>query len=123
MNPEKQFRRHAIATQTALGTLVAAPALAQEERSSPPSLPESVSEEPAPGPDRIQTLEERLGELNERLRESEEVRRKRVSPLSGNGYVDFGFFVPLGNNGVGWIRDDGPMDQRQFPQYYNYSWT
>src|SRR5262245_10913187 len=116
MNADKQFRKHAIATLTALGTLVAAPALAQEERSSAPSLPESASEEPAPGPDRIQTLEERLGELNERLRESEELRQKSVSPLSWNGYVDFGFFVPLGNNGVGWIRDDGPMDQRQFPQ-------
>ena len=125
MNVDKQFRKRAIATLTALGALAASPALAQEERSSAPSLPEAASEEPATaaGTDRMQTLEERLGELNERLRESEEARQKSVSPLSWNGYVDFGYFVPLGNNGVGWIRDDGPMDQRQFPQYFNYSWT
>src|SRR5678815_1275357 len=125
MNVDKQFRKRAIATLTALGALAASPALAQEERSSAPSLPEAASEEPATaaGTDRMQTLEERLGELNERLRESEEARQKSVSPLSWNGYVDFGYFAPLGNNGVGWIRDDGPMDQRQFPQYFNYSWT
>ena len=50
-------------------------------------------------------LEERIAELGQRLRESEEARQKSVSPLSWNGYVDFGFFVPLGNGGVGWIRD------------------
>src|SRR6476659_10097518 len=102
--------------------LVAAPALAQEERSVAPSLPDSGGgDEPAPAPDRVQTLEERLNELNERLRESEEARQKSVSPLSWNGYVDFGFFIPLGNGGVGWVRDTGLM--RQFPQYMNYSWT
>ena len=106
-----------------LGPLLAAfPALAQEERSVAPSLPDSGGDEPAsPAPDRVQTLEERLNELNERLRESEEARQKSVSPLSWNGYVDFGFFIPLGNGGVGWVRDTGPV--RQFPQYANYSWT
>src|SRR5262245_3032631 len=79
------FRRAVIA---ALGPVVflaplfaAAPALAQEERSVAPSLPDSGGEEPAHGPDRVQTLEERLNELNERLRESEEARQKSVSPL------------------------------------------
>jgi hypothetical protein len=102
----------------------AAPALAQEERSQAPSLPDSSSDEAAAAaaaPDRIQMLEERMNELNLQLRQSEELRQKSISPLSWNGYVDFGFFVPLGNGGAGWVRDTGPM--RQFPQYANYSWT
>jgi hypothetical protein len=105
------------------GLLAASPAFAQEERSTAPSLPDSGGEEAAAEPasgDRVQTLEERLNELNERIRESEEARAKAVSPLSWNGYVDFGFFLPLGNRGVGWVRDSNP---RQFPQYSNYSWT
>jgi hypothetical protein len=102
----------------------ATPALAQEERSQAPSLPDSSSDEAAAAaaaPDRIQMLEERMNELNLQLRQSEELRQKSISPLSWNGYVDFGFFVPLGNGGAGWVRDTGPM--RQFPQYANYSWT
>jgi len=101
----------------------AAPALAQEERSQAPSLPDSGGDEApaAAAPDRLQMLEERMNELNLQLRQSEELRQKSISPLSWNGYVDFGFFVPLGNGGAGWVRDTGPM--RQFPQYANYSWT
>jgi hypothetical protein len=122
------LRRAAIATLAPFGVLAsivaARPALAQEERSTAPSLPDSGGDEAAPesaGGDRVQTLEERLNELNERIRESEEARAKAVSPLSWNGYVDFGFFVPLGNRGVGWVRDSGA--DRQFPQYSSYSWT
>jgi hypothetical protein len=36
------------------------------------------------------------------------------------GYVDLGFFAPLGNDGVGWLRD---VDGRQFPDLSNYAWT
>jgi hypothetical protein len=132
MNADRQLRTHrrhrGRAAITTLGSIAflapliaATPALAQEERSAAPSLPDSGGEEPAAAPDRVQTLEERLNELNERIRESEEARQKAVSPLSWNGYVDFGFFIPLGNGGVGWVRDTGPV--RQFPQYANYSWT
>src|SRR5438045_1716404 len=103
-----------------LVSLAAAPAFAQEERSSAPSLPDSGGDEPAPTPDRMQTLEGRINELGERLRESEDAAQKRVSPLSWNGYVDFGFFVPLGNGGVGWRRDIG---NQQFPADSNYAWT
>jgi len=101
---------------------LAAPALAQEERSTAPSLPDSGGEEAAPPThDRMDMLEERIAELGQRLRESEEARQKAVSPLSWNGYVDFGFFVPMGNGGVGWVRDSGP--DRQFPQFSNYGWV
>ena len=82
-----------------VATLVAAaPARAQEERVSAPSLPDAAGEDVAPpaAQDRLQTLEDRIAELGDRLRESEEARQKSVSPMSWNGYVDFGFFVPLG---------------------------
>jgi hypothetical protein len=87
---------------------------------SAPSLPDSAGDDGPPTQDRVQTLEDRINELGERLRESEEAAQKRVSPLTWNGYVDFGFFIPLGNGGVGWVRDVG---NAQFPQYSNYSWV
>jgi hypothetical protein len=112
------LRRAGIAA-LALPLLAAAPAFAQEERLSAPSLPDAGDDAP-PTSDKVQTLEDRINELGDRLRESEEAAQKRVSPLSWNGYVDFGFFIPLGNRGVGWVRDVG---NTQFPQYSNYSWT
>jgi hypothetical protein len=131
MTADRQSRKHAhnercvslcsagIVTMALL--LAATPARAQEDRVSAPSLPDSTADETPPaGPDRVQTLEERLSELNERMRESDEARQKAVSPLSWNGYVDFGFFVPFGNRGAGWVRDVGNV---QFPQYSGYSWT
>jgi hypothetical protein len=104
----------------ALPLLAAAPALAQDEGRAAPSLPEATNDDQPAAPDRVQTLEDRINELGERLRESEQAAQQRVSPLSWNGYVDFGFFVPLGNGGAGWVRDVGNMN---FPQYSNYSWT
>src|SRR5262245_52315223 len=88
------LRRAALATLAPLGLLApllaSSPALAQEERTTAPSLPEAAGDDAAPESatgDRVQTLEERLNELNERIRESEEARAKAVSPLSWNGYV------------------------------------
>ena len=99
-----------------LPLFAAPPALAQEEgRSSAPSLPDSAGEDSPAAPDRIQILEDRINELGERLRESDLAAQKRESPLSWNGYVDFGFFVPFGNGGVGWVRDVGAVSP--------YSWT
>jgi hypothetical protein len=105
-------------------TLAAGPALGQDgPRGAAPSLPEPASPETDDGagpPDRYQLLEDRITELNERLRQSEEDRQKAVSPLTWNGYVDFGGYVPIGNRGVGWVQD---FNNAQFPQYSNYSWT
>jgi hypothetical protein len=100
------------------------PAFAQDEpRPAAPSLPGAPEEDEGP-PSATKVLEDRLAELEERLRLAEEARRP-VSPLSFNGYLDFGFFVPVGNHGVGWIRDAG---NQQFPQYAPgtatpYTWT
>ena len=57
---------------------IAAPAVAQEERTSAPSLPEATAEDESAPMDRTQILEERITELNERLRQAEE--KKLVAP-------------------------------------------
>ena len=102
-------------------SLFASPALAQEEeRPQAPSLPEPSTDDAAPAAAPDQTLEDRITELNERIERSEQERQKSVPALSFNGYVDFGFFAPIGNGGVGWVRDAGNV---VFPQYSNYSWT
>src|SRR5262245_50720157 len=111
------LRRAALVAATLAA--MAAPAAAQEERSSAPSLPEEAADEPPAPMDKMQVLEERITELNERLRQSEESRQV-APPLSWTGYVDFGFFIPRGNGGVGWVRDDA---HTQFPQFSNYSWV
>jgi hypothetical protein len=112
-------RRMALAAPALL--LIAPPVFAQEERTSAPSLPDSGGEDGTPPTqDRMDTLEERVAELGQKLRESEEARNKSVSPLSWNGYVDFGFFGTLGNGGVGWKQDSG---HAEFPQFSNYSWV
>ena len=103
-----------------LPLLAASPALAQDEGRAAPSLPDAAGDESSPGPDRIQMLEDRINELGERLRESEIAAQKRMDPLSWNGYVDFGFFVPIGNGGAGWIQDQGHV---AFPQYSDKSWA
>jgi hypothetical protein len=124
-SPRQRHNRRGYGLPAGIAALVlplfaSAPAFAQEEGRSAPSLPDSAGEDAPQEPDRLQLLEDRINELGERLRESDEAAQKRVSPLSWNGYVDFGFFVPLGNGGVGWVQDHGNM---QFPQYAGYSWT
>jgi hypothetical protein len=120
----------------------AAPSLAQESSPNPnaqspsgpseegspalgvePSRPASDAGDPllqSPEEQRSILLEQELQELRERLQKVEDERRNDVSPLSVTGYVDLGFFAPLGNNGVGWVRD---VNNRQFPQLSNYAWT
>jgi hypothetical protein len=48
----------------------------------------------------------------------------RTFAATFGGYVDFGFFVPRGNNGAGWIQATAPMLAQDFPQYANrYAWV
>ena len=100
-----------------------APALPGREQApaSAPGLPERVDAGPAaPQEDRAGLLELELQELRERLQKVEDESRIDRSPLTVSGYVDFGFFAPLGNDGVGWVRDVG---NRQYPNLSNYAWT
>lgn len=78
-----------------------------------PSLPGHADEAD------LDDMQRQLDDLRARLARAEE-ETKKASPLSINGYVDFGFFAPNGNAGVGWIRDAGNV---YFPQYSNYAWT
>jgi hypothetical protein len=117
-----------------VAVMVAAPSgQAQETSPNPkaPSLPsrdqseESMAGEvdvPESEPDqqRWLLLEQEMAELRERLQSAEDRRERDVSPLSVTGYVDLGFFVPIGNNGVGWVRD---VANEQFPEFSNYAWT
>jgi hypothetical protein len=99
-------------------TFASATATAQEKERAP-ALPDSGGPPDAEEED----LQQQLDELRERLRQTEDaLANAKVSPLSINGYVDFGFFYPLGNKGVGWVRDvgnkiftkDHPPDLSQF---------
>ncbi|MDX2023795.1 MAG: hypothetical protein SF187_26390 [Deltaproteobacteria bacterium] len=102
-----------------LGLVWIANAQAQEgPNPDAPSLPEPADEEAVEG-DRFSQLEEQIAELKERVRQGE-AERQVASPLTINGYVDFGFFAPMGNNGVGYTRD---VANRQFPQYRPFAWT
>jgi len=101
-------------------SLMAGPALAQEERAQAPSLPDGADGDGDAPPPYVQTPEDRITELTERIERAEEERRKNVPALTWNGYVDFGFFAPIGNGGAGWIRDSGNV---AFPQYAAYSWV
>jgi len=103
-----------------VASLLARSALAQEERAQAPSLPEDAEDGAASAPADSETTDDQIAELKERLRQDEEERQKSVSRLSFNGYVDFGYFAPIGNGGVGWIRDSA---NAVFPQYSNYSWV
>jgi hypothetical protein len=82
----------------------------QEE---PPSLP---STEGALDP----MEEQQIDQMKQQQAQKEQERRQNASRLSINGYADLGFFVPLGNDGVGWVRDVG---NAQFPDYSNFAWT
>ena len=86
-----------------------------------PNLPGAEDDSAGGDGSRVSQLEEQLKELNERLKLVEDQQTSKASsPLSINGYVDLGYFVPRGNHGVGFYEDIG---NRQFPQYSNYSWT
>jgi hypothetical protein len=95
------------------------PAWGQEAETGAPALPGGdVDEADMPPPD---PLQEQIRELSERLKAMEDQQiRKAASPLTINGYVDFGFFVPYGNSGVGVVEDLG---NRTFPEFSNYGWT
>jgi hypothetical protein len=87
-----------------------------------PGLPGGdAADEQQGGGEPLDPLQAEMQELKERLKRLEEAQVKKASsPLSINGYVDFGFFAPIGNHGVGFIEDIG---QNTFPQYRNYGWT
>jgi hypothetical protein len=104
-------------------SLLGRSALAQDkadEKPRAPSLPEAAEDGEAPPLPDEETPDDRIAELTERIQRDEEERRKVAPALTWNGYVDFGYFAPIGNGGVGWIRDNGNV---AFPSYSGYSWV
>ncbi|MBI2374527.1 MAG: hypothetical protein HYV07_11080 [Deltaproteobacteria bacterium] len=100
-----------------------------------PSLPDDMSLPPMLTPEvpdeeessALASPEERLSELESKVddleKELEQARELKIqgTPITFQGYVDFGAFVPLGNRGVGWVQDFG---NRQFPEYRGrYGWV
>ncbi len=60
-----------------------------------------------------------LEEMEARLRQQED-KKPQQSIVRFFGYADLGFFAPLGNEGVGWVRDTGFT---QFPEFAGqYGW-
>lgn len=96
------------------------PAAADAESAAAPGQGTAPTEGFAEEEEPWRLLEQRLEELEMRLQDAETQRRNDIPPLTINGYVDLGFFAPLGNNGVGWVRDVG---SRQFPDLSGYGWT
>jgi hypothetical protein len=86
-----------------------------------PGLPGGDAQDEAAAQE-MDPIAAQMQELRDRLKAMEDAQAKKSasSGLTFNGYVDFGFFVPIGNHGVGFVEDIG---QNQFPQYRNYGWT
>lgn len=98
--------------------------LAQESASGAPGIPNAPDlpgAEEDSAEDRVVRLEEKVNELQERLKQAEEQQRANSSSrLSIHGYADLGFFAPNGNRGMGVVEDVG---NTQFPNLSGYSWT
>ncbi|MEQ9496232.1 MAG: hypothetical protein RIT81_05220 [Deltaproteobacteria bacterium] len=103
--------------------LLASTARAQEDDDGgsgiAPSLPPIEDEPSDPALDEIY---DRLDEIEERLNGPDpSTYAIRGIEVDLNGYVDFGFFVPIGNDGVGWVQDFG---NAAFPEYQGqYGWV
>jgi hypothetical protein len=109
---------HLLCAATTIGLLVAGrPGWAQEPAAAPPSLPSlDTPSEPTP----IEDLQEQIEELRQVIRQKEAEALQNAPRLTINGYVDFGYFMPMGNKGIGWVRDIG---NQQFPAANIYAWT
>jgi hypothetical protein len=94
----------------------AAPVWAQEGAPSLPSFAAPAEEDLDP----VEDLQQQIRDLRLEMERKEQQRRSEASRLSINGYTDIGFFVPLGNDGIGFRRDNGNI---QLPEFSNFGWT
>lgn len=97
------------------------PAWAADAPPQAPNLPGADDPEELKA-EQVDLLEQQVAELSARLKQTEEQQRAAAnSPLTIHGYVDFGFFAPIGNGGVGFSEDVG---NTQYPNLDGlYSWT
>jgi hypothetical protein len=105
--------------------LIAVPSARAQEGA--PSLPEG--DEKDSGEITLRELKEMMEEQQARLDELEALLQQEqakeedpeIFKIRFRGYADMGFFVPIGNDGAGWIRDVGNV---QFPEYAGqYGWV
>lgn len=105
----------AIAVVASLGLVAQNGSESGDDDAVAPSLPRD--DDSGPG---IDELREMLEEHEARLEEHEARLRQQESKVVEapivrfSGYADAGFFAPIGNDGVGWIRD---FSNDQFPEY------
>ncbi len=96
----------------------AQPSLDQDDGEAP-SLPEPPSEGRSTA-DRILDNESRIEQLEAQILQLQE-RTSKPPRVTFTGYADVGFFVPNGNDGVGWQRDVG---FQQFPELADqFAWV
>lgn len=82
--------------------------------------PEKSPTEEKSDAERIDSLEDKVKELEAALRRAEESLRA-AQPVHVSGYADLGFFVPRGNGGAGVVED---FENETFPQYQGqYGWV
>ena len=83
--------------------------------------------QPAPDADLPLTMaemQEKLRELEDRLQQTDDMILARQPRITFSGYADIGFFVPFGNDGVGFISDVGAPSARAFPEHAGqYAWV
>jgi hypothetical protein len=106
--------------------LIAIPARAQEsDEGGAGSLPTAEGEPPTDLESLRQLVEEQQARLDElealMQQEAEKKEEPELFKIRFHGYADMGFFVPIGNDGAGWVRD---VANEQFPQYAGqYGWV
>jgi hypothetical protein len=95
---------------------------ADEPTSQPADQPGASDQPPPVDTDtKVADLEQRLSDLEARLQNLEQRSVQTVYPtFKMHGYADLGFFAPMGNQGVGVLRDVG---YKIFPEYSNYGWV
>lgn len=64
--------------------------------------------------------EDSLSDLNAKLESLTTVVRNARNPTKLSGYADIGFFIPLGNNGIGVRRD---ANNAYFPEHSDTAWV
>lgn len=94
---------------------------AQDPKSDLLPAASSVQE---PAPMSIEEMQDKLRELEERLHQTDQMMLARQPRLTLSGYGDVGFFVPIGNRGVGYVPDVGGSANRAFPERAGrYAWV
>ena len=96
--------------------------LAPATATTAPALPVDVApDDVAPDDGAGDTVEERLADLEQQLKDTRDVANRRRPIVTVGGYVDFGFFATTGD-GTGFVQDL-PPNQRFPADAKNFTWV